>query len=196
MSRLTPVSVPPNEVATDGIDSVIRVTYRDGTGVLHADWPVSRIEESLRDAAGILWVDIQGPEEHSSPHVEDWLREVFRFHPLAIEDALKKRHVPKVDDWGDYCMSSSTSPGSIPTSDDLELQELDIFLGLNYLVTYHTCSLGDPRSGARRTSSAIPGIGCGMAPITCSSASSSWPSISRSPRSSSSTSESMRSRTR
>ena len=141
MSRLTPVSVPPKEVATDGIDSVVRVTYRDGTGVLHADWPVSRVEESLRDAAGLLWVDIQGPVDHSTTQVEDWLRDVFHFHPLAIEDALKECHIPKVDDWGDYLYIVFHLAKIEPKSDVLELQELDIFLGPNYLVTYHSSPL-------------------------------------------------------
>ena len=37
--------------------------------------------------------------------------------------------------------SSSTSPASRPDSDKLDLHELDIFLGPNYLVTYHTAPL-------------------------------------------------------
>jgi len=138
MSRLSPVSVPANDAVTIGNESIIRVTYRDGAGVLHAGWPSSRIEEPLRDEKGILWVDIQGVEEHSTRHVEDWLRDVFHFHPLAIEDALKESHIPKVDDWGDYLYVVFHVAKIEPKSDVLELQELDIFLGPNYLVTYHT----------------------------------------------------------
>jgi magnesium transporter len=138
MSQLSPVTVPANQAGNIGNQSIIRITYRDGAGVLHAGWPSSRIEECLRDATGILWVDIQGPEEHSTLHVEDWLRDVFHFHPLAIDDALKESHIPKVDDWGDYLYIVFHVAKIEPKSDVLELQELDIFLGPNYVVTYHT----------------------------------------------------------
>lgn len=137
MSRLT----PSNGAAASDPESIIRLTYRDGTGVLHTDWPRSRVEECLGDQAGIVWVDIQGPEEHATIDVENWLRDVFHFHPLAIEDALKECHIPKVDDWGDYLYVVFHLAKIEPQSDVLELQELDIFLGPNYLVTYHSAPL-------------------------------------------------------
>ncbi len=49
--------------------------------------------------------------------------------------------VPKVDDWGDYLYIVFHVARIEPESDVLELQELDIFLGQNYLVTYHTAPL-------------------------------------------------------
>ena len=83
-------------------------------------------------------MDIWGTDE---PGVREksrhWLREVFRFHHLAVEDALEETHVPKVDDWGTYLYIVFSVPRIDPDSDDLELQELDVFLGSNYLVTYH-----------------------------------------------------------
>ena len=69
---------------------------------------------------------------------ETLLRDVFDFHPLAVEDALQESHIPKVDDWGDYIYIVFHGTSIDPRTDELELHELDIFLGLNYLVTYHT----------------------------------------------------------
>jgi magnesium transporter len=138
MSGLAPMSAITTENSDGSLESIIRVIYRDGAGTLHMDWPVSRIEECLRDTGGILWVDIHGPEEHSNNRVERWLCEVFHFHALAVEDALKERHIPKVDDWGDYLYVVFHLASIEPKSDVLKLHELDIFLGLNYLVTYHT----------------------------------------------------------
>ena len=79
----------------------------------------------------------RGPRGATSRGVEALLRDVFHFHPLAIEDALKETHVPKVDDWGDYLYLVFHSIDFDPETDDLRLHELDIFLGRNYLVTYH-----------------------------------------------------------
>jgi magnesium transporter len=124
-----------------GNESTIHLSYRDGKGVFHADWPRARIDEAISDQAGLLWVDIQGPEEHATPVLQDWLCDHFHFHPLAVEDALREAHVPKVDDWGDYLYIVFHVARIVPVSEDLELQELDIFLGKNYLITYHTAPL-------------------------------------------------------
>ena len=122
-------------------DSVIKLTYRDGTGVFHADWPVSRIEEAIADQRGVLWVDILGPDEHATPELEDWLCRNFHFHHLAVDDALRETHIARVDDWGEYLYIVFHVAGFAPDSDKLDLHELDIFLGLNYLITYHTAPL-------------------------------------------------------
>jgi magnesium transporter len=58
---------------------------------------------------------------------------------LAIDDALQETHVPKLDDWGNYLyivlnyMNVSAHKNHWKT----EVDELDIFLGQNYIVTHH-----------------------------------------------------------
>jgi magnesium transporter len=120
---------------------VIKLAFRNGEGTFNADWPPSRIDEALSDQAGIVWVDIVGPEEHASPELEDWLCRHFHFHHLAVEDALSERHIAKIDDWTDYLYIVFHVAGFEAGSDTLDLHELDIFLGRNYLITYHTAPL-------------------------------------------------------
>jgi Mg2+ and Co2+ transporter CorA len=38
---------------------------------------------------------------------ESILRKTFGFHPLAIDDALREAHIPKLDDWGQYLVLHS-----------------------------------------------------------------------------------------
>jgi magnesium transporter len=133
-----PQSQPILASAQAPSEQVIHLSYRDGSGVFHADWPVSRAGEAINDQSGLLWVDIAGPEPEGCRRLEEWLCDTFHFHPLAIEDALRESHVPKVDDWTDYLYIVFHVAKIGPDSDDLELQELDVFLGRNYLVTYHT----------------------------------------------------------
>jgi magnesium transporter len=135
----TQVSVSVNEASA--CESVIHLSYRDGTGVFHGDWPIARIEESINDPSGLLWIDILGPDEHTGTHLQTWLCHHFRFHHLAVEDALKQTHIPRVDDWGEYLYIVFHVPRIVPELEVLELQELDIFLGKNYLITYHTVPL-------------------------------------------------------
>jgi magnesium transporter len=122
-------------------ESKIHLSYRDGSGGFHPDWPLDNIDQAIKDEAGLLWVDIEGPDEHRSDHLETWLCEHFHFHPLAVEDALQDNHVPKVDDWEDYLYIVFQVARIDPESELLDLQELDIFLGKNYLITYHTTPL-------------------------------------------------------
>jgi magnesium transporter len=123
--------------APSGREPLIRVIFRDGAGEIHHDWPVERIIEAIEEIKGIVWVDIEDCEPAANGQVEVLLRDVFHFHPLAIEDALKDTHVPKVDDWGDYLYIVFHSMDFDPDTDELRLNELDIFLGRNFLVTYH-----------------------------------------------------------
>lgn len=93
----------------------------------------------VRQRAGFLWVDFESePAETSLPILQS-----FKFHPLAIDDALQETHVPKLDDWGDYLyivlnyMDISESANAW----DTKTEELDIFLGANYLITLHDSPL-------------------------------------------------------
>jgi magnesium transporter len=68
---------------------------------------------------------------------EPILRETFGFHPLAVDDALEEKHVPKVDDWDRYLYLALHAVVFDQQRDEqLDTLELDIFLGRNYLVTY------------------------------------------------------------
>jgi len=97
---------------------------------LPGDWTAA-----LQEPDGLLWVDFEGtPPETDEP----LLRQVFGFHPLAIDDALQQTHVPRVDDWGDY-LYIVLHAVRVDRSDGLQLdtREVDFFLGPNYLVTHH-----------------------------------------------------------
>jgi magnesium transporter len=129
-------------LGTDALGGAfVRAIYRDGAGTLHEDWPTERVPEAVNDRGGTLWVDIMAAKEGTTHDVETWLDQVFPFHPLAVEDALQETNVPKVDDWGDYLYIVFRAPRVDPGSDVLELHELDIFLGPNYLVTFHVAPM-------------------------------------------------------
>ncbi|HEU0292819.1 MAG TPA: magnesium/cobalt transporter CorA, partial [Anaerolineales bacterium] len=61
------------------------------------------------------------------------------FHPLAIDDALQETHVPKLDDWGSYLYIVLNYMDASKNGDTWEthIDELDIFLGINYIITHH-----------------------------------------------------------
>ncbi len=115
----------------------IRVIYRDGKGVIHLDFPVDQLPQALNDLAGTVWIDVEDLDSAHNAEVEALLLETFRFHPLAIEDALKDVHVPRLDDWGTYLYLVVDTLDFHPETDELQLHELDLFIGANFLLTYH-----------------------------------------------------------
>lgn len=89
----------------------------------------------LRDKRGLLWVDfVAEPPETAQPVLQS-----FGFHHLAIDDALQETHAPKIDDWGDYLYIVLNYMHLVKATEpwDTEIDELDIFLGRNYVITHH-----------------------------------------------------------
>ena len=104
----------------------------DGIQEEQGNW--NRIGEYLADPDGFFWLDLY---DEPLDQVTALFEKVFHFHPLAIEDALVQIHVPKIDDWSEYIYVVLHSIMFDESEDDLlDSQELDIFLGRNYMVTY------------------------------------------------------------
>jgi magnesium transporter len=63
----------------------------------------------------------------------------LNFHPLAIDDALQETHVPKIDDWGEYLyiVLNFMNYKHVAGVFESEIDELDIFLGRNFVITHH-----------------------------------------------------------
>ena len=96
-----------------------------------------RMVSVLMEQDGLLWLDLESPNDFE----EDALVEIFNFHALAIEDCLNDRSHPKVDNYEDYLfivmhglVVQLAENEKIPK---LVTQELNIFLGKNYIVTFH-----------------------------------------------------------
>jgi len=118
---------------------MIRSLFRTPDERLHIDLPPGEFAAALQTPGGLLWVDLEG----EAPEVcEPILREIFGFHPLAIDDALQETHVPKVDDWGAYlCVVLHAVTFENEGQVGLDTLELDAFLGQNYVVTYQARSV-------------------------------------------------------
>lgn len=121
---------------------MIDILYRDATGKI-IKGELAQLPAILglcqRVASAMLWVDMQDTEHANGgtdPEIARVLREVFKFHPLAIEDALEERSTPKLDDWGQYLYLVLHGAHYDRTDDDLHTHELDIFLGRDYIVTH------------------------------------------------------------
>lgn len=81
-----------------------------------------------------LWVDLERP----TPDEAEVLNHFFGFHPLAVEDCWHEPQHAKIDDYGEYLFLVVHGVRYDAEHDEFKTHELNIFLGANYLVTFHT----------------------------------------------------------
>jgi magnesium transporter len=112
----------------------MRIIYSPDAAHRCSEITAAELPGALQDEDGIVWLDLNGDGDEEVLAV---LSETFRFHQLAIDDTLNETHLPKVDDWGRYLYLVLRSVVYRPDQQRIQLPELDIFLGSNYLVTYH-----------------------------------------------------------
>jgi magnesium transporter len=92
------------------------------------DFSHDSIEELLREG-GFFWLDLDHPD------ADDFqvLRDVFKFHPLAIEDSEHFGQRAKIDTYDDFAFL--VLYGASPDED--RLVEVHCFYSARYLVTVH-----------------------------------------------------------
>jgi magnesium transporter len=85
--------------------------------------------EKLLAGGSFFWIDVAQPNEADYAI----LRDVFKFHPLAVEDSEKFDQRAKIDDYDDYVFI--VVYGAVP--DDDRLVEVHCFYSEKFLVTVH-----------------------------------------------------------
>lgn len=86
-----------------------------------------------------LWIDIYNATEEESQRI---LKDIFDFHPLAIEDSLKyltddSVHHPKIDDFDSYLFIVFNGLKDDKSYTNYTMFSLSCFLGHNFLITIH-----------------------------------------------------------
>ena len=109
------------------------IVYREGAEKIESGFTVEQLPELLKNEKAVIWVDMDKPTEAD----DQILLNVFRFHPLTVEDCRETRNYPKVEEFPGYLyfilhgVQADTSP------DHFNTIELDAFIGSNYVITYH-----------------------------------------------------------
>lgn len=98
------------------------------------NFPAAQISDHCSTNGNIVWADVSDPT--SQDFID--LAEEFNFHPLSIEDCQKPHQRPKVEEYKGYYFIVLYEAELAGPHDHLELRELNIFLGANFLVTVHS----------------------------------------------------------
>jgi magnesium transporter len=89
-----------------------------------------------------LWVDLAAPTEDDLRMLSD----VFRFHPLSVDDARSALQYPKVEPYPGYLYLVLHGIDLTKGKTQIATRDVDFFLGRNYVVTVHD---GESRSIGR-----------------------------------------------
>ena len=115
-----------------GAVAVCSNLYVTAGGTAQAGLTRDEVRKVIESGEGVLWVRLT----EDDPESRAVLSEVFDFHQLAIDDCFNGRvDTPKIDDYGAYLFVVAQSVHFSPANSSLQLNELDIFLGKNYVVT-------------------------------------------------------------
>ena len=109
------------------------LVYRQGEEKIREGFTVDQLPELLKDPSAVIWVDMECPTGVD----ERVLLDVFKFHPLTVEDCHENRHYPKIEEFPGYLYFIVHGVRADTSPDRFNTIELDGFLGHNYVITYH-----------------------------------------------------------
>src|SRR4029450_13490561 len=109
----------------------------------------------LADTNLFLWVDLENPTSEETQKV---LESIFHFHPLSIEDCVAVSASPKVEEYtpkeddrfAPYLFMVIHAVDYSRKDRLFATNELNFFLGKNFLVTYHELPLKSVQSTEER----------------------------------------------
>lgn len=88
----------------------------------------------LVDEDAQIWVDLDQPTPEEAKTL---LEGIFQFHPLAIEDCVSPSEQPKIDEYEQYVFMVIHAVDYSHQVHQFQTTELNLFIGKNFLVTYH-----------------------------------------------------------
>jgi|GEM_PF-1787048 len=102
---------------------------------------ISRVPELVQDENNILWIDIENPHNIWPDEQElHLLTNVLNIHRLSVEDCISERHYPKLENWENYIFLIIYG---LKFNNKLKLQDIELFLGNNFIVSYRHESIDD-----------------------------------------------------
>ncbi len=102
-----------------------------------------------------VWVDLEKSSDEEAKMV---LEGVFGFHPLAIEDCLTFSERPKVDEYDTYLFMVIHAVDYTRGTEEFRTTELNIFMGKDFLVTFHRDTLRSVAATVDRVMKNAPAV--------------------------------------
>jgi len=132
---------------------VIRSFVFSKGNLIAQDVVLDALKVMLYDADVHIWIDAEAPTEAETKAL---LSDVFNFHPLAVEDCVNVSERPKIDDYESYVFL--VVHGLDYSASEFHTLELNMFIGKNFLLTYHKEPLRSVTSTIDRVNRQAPAV--------------------------------------
>lgn len=109
----------------------IHCNTQDNT--FHRETNLEHLDQFRADKTSLLWLDLQDPSDDDL----DKIGKAFQLHPLALEDATREHQRPKVEAYDNFFFMVFYTAHLNEKTQDLEVSEVDVFLGKGYMITVH-----------------------------------------------------------
>lgn len=113
--------------------------YREGRFVANID--IAKTIPHCNQPGDFIWIGLHEPDDGALKRIQ----EHFGLHPLAVEDALDPRHLPKLEVYGDHLFMVART--AMLTGDRIDYGNTAIFVGRQFIITV--------RHGSDRTHSPV-----------------------------------------
>ena len=114
---------------------MFRIIATRGATEIVAEAPIDRLPALLAEPDTHVWVDLGSPTTAADLAI---VRDVFKFHPLAIKDCFETRTHPKIEEYQGYLYLITHGLAAGSTAEAATVVELDAFVGARYIVTHHS----------------------------------------------------------
>jgi magnesium transporter len=137
--RRTPPGTPPGTLIVDpeSPHPVIRVLAYGPDEVVEQEISEPQRVGDFLDKWPVLWVDVEGLGDIETIRT---LGELFGLHRLALEDVLNVHQRPKIEQYGNYYFIVTRM---VSLGEHLETEQLNLFLGRNFVLTFQEGRPGD-----------------------------------------------------
>ena len=132
---------------------MIKVILHNNDQKAIIDAPVEELPEIVAREHTMLWVDLTDP----TPDEVNAIGTIFKFHPLALEDTMSDDIRPKIDQYDGY--SFIAFYGMTHSLEGCRAHSVDIFIGTNYMVTFHDSALPVIEETANRWKQNVASLG-------------------------------------
>src|SRR4051812_16532723 len=130
-SQAAPGSFPRALLAAPAPPRLLVVCKSNGE--FHSEVNPNEIDQLINQPDTFVWLDLQNPQEQSIA----LLRQEFKFHALAIEDAIRHHERPKLEAFDNYYFMVFYALSYDGPRRRLSGQALGLFIGANYIVSVH-----------------------------------------------------------
>ena len=109
------------------MSTVAAKLYRDGKVASELD--ISKPIPHLEKPGDFIWIGLLEPDDGALKRIQDH----FGLHPLAVEDALDPRHLPKVEPYGDHLFLVARTANL--HGDKIVYGNTAIFMGRQFIIS-------------------------------------------------------------